>query len=120
MLNFQKNNPAPAPGAPAHLPVPTLSDDEEDGPSMVGCDIVTHDVAHRRSGLRAAEDEQEPEIGAVVSVEGGCGLNKSYTMSDGEDNEGEGEAVAAAGGAEPADADAPAAAAAAPAPAGTA
>ncbi len=82
----------------------------------------THDVAHRRSGRRAAEDEQKPEIGAVVSVEGGCGLNKSYNMSDGEDDEGEGEAVAAAGGAEPADADAPAAAAAAaaPAPAGTA
>jgi hypothetical protein len=85
---------------------------------MVGGDIVTHDVAHRRSGLRAAEDEQEPEIGAVVSVEGGCGLNKSYTMSDGEDDEGEGEPVAAAGGAEPEDADAAAAAAAAAAPAG--
>ena len=82
----------------------------------------THDVAHRRSGRRAAKDEQEPEIGAVVSVVGGCGLNKSYTMSDGEDNEGEGEAVAVAGGAEPADADADAdaAAPAAPAPAGTA
>ncbi len=69
----------------------------------------------RWSGRRAAEDEQEPEIGAVVSVEGGCGLIKSYTMSDGEDDEGEGEAVAAAGGAEPTDADAPAAAASAPA-----
>ncbi len=72
--------------------------------------------------VQEPDKSQEPEIGAVVSVEGGCGLNKSYTMSDGEDDEGEGEAVAAAGGAEPADADAPAAAAAAaaPAPAGTA
>jgi hypothetical protein len=70
--------------------------------------------------VQEPDESQEAEIGAVVSVEGGCRRNKSYTMSGGEDDEGEEEA--AAGGADPADADAdaPAAAAAAPAPAGIA
>jgi hypothetical protein len=77
---------------------------------------------HGFPATKASKVVQEPdesqEIGAVVPVEGGCSLNKSYAMSDSEDDEGEGGAVAAAGGAEPAAA--AAAAAAAPEPAAAA
>jgi hypothetical protein len=83
------------------------------------------DAIYKRHGFPATkaskvmqepDESQEPEIGAVVPVEGGCALNKSYTISDSEEDEGEGGAVAAVGGAEPAEAPAAAAAAAAAAP----
>ena len=70
--------------------------------------------------VQEPDESQEPNVGDVVSVEGGRALNKSYTMSDGssDDDEEAGEAAAAAaapaeapaaGGAEPAPADAAAA-----------
>jgi hypothetical protein len=40
--------------------------------------------------MQEPDESQEPEIGAVVPVEGGCALNKSYTMSESEEDEGEG------------------------------
>ncbi len=44
------------------------------------------------------DESQGPAIGAVVPVEGGSALNKSYVMTDSEDDDEE----AGAGGAEPA------------------
>ncbi len=69
--------------------------------------------------VQEPDESQEPEIGAIVPVEGACALNKSYTMSDSDDDEGEGVAVDTAGGEKPAEA-AAAAAAAAPEPAAAA
>ena len=63
--------------------------------------------------VQEPDESQEPQIGDIVPVEGACALNKSYTMSDSEDDEGEGVAGDSAGGAEPAEAPAAAAAAAA-------
>ena len=70
--------------------------------------------------VQEPDESQDPNVGAIVPVEGGGALNQSYTMSDGSDDEEEGAAggaapaladAAAAGGAEPAPADAAAAAA---------
>jgi hypothetical protein len=69
--------------------------------------------------VQEPDESQEPEVGAIVPVEGACSLNKSYNMSGSEDDDGDdGEGVAfdADGGAEPAEAPAAAAAAAAAAP----
>ncbi len=57
--------------------------------------------------VQEPDESQDPNVGAIVPVEGGGALNQSYTMSDGSDDEEEG----AAGGAAPAPADAAAAAA---------
>ncbi len=62
--------------------------------------------------VQEPDESQGPELGAVVPVEGGSALNKSYAMSDSEDDEEEGGAGAAVGGAEPAAEPAAAAAAA--------
>jgi hypothetical protein len=51
---------------------------------------------HKRHGFPATkaakvvlepDESQGPELGAVVPVEGGSALNKSYAMSDSEDDE---------------------------------
>jgi hypothetical protein len=64
--------------------------------------------------VQEPDESPEPNLGDVVSVEGGSALSQSYTMSDGSsDDEEEG----AAGGAAPAPAEAPAAGGAEPAPA---
>ena len=63
--------------------------------------------------VQEADESQDPNVGAVVAVEGGGALSQSYIMSDGSDDEEEGEGAAGAAAAAPAEA--PAASGAEPA-----
>jgi hypothetical protein len=72
-----------------------------------------HGFPKTKADKEEPEESEEPEVGDVVAVDAGAEVNKSYAMSDGEDDEDyEGEAAAAA--ASDADGEAAAADAAAP------
>ncbi len=71
--DVQKNNPGtgaggPCAATPAHLPAPTLSDDQEDGPSMVGGQTSKDNdrLGHTRSHIACLDAlDAEDELGLV-------------------------------------------------------